>query len=311
MSSFLLQAAMSNEARSYFFSDFYSSYTELLLNQVLDSFVFVSYFFAFGLLFFAKKFSIKELYIIISTLAIVTLNTLTSFGRNVVFQLLVAFIMFFLLSRHFDKISFKKRAIPVLIVFVSLVGIVLVATTVVRANLGDVGGLEGELDELLFRPFIEYFYVPVCAFEYGSQHIFNDIVPMLGAADLAAPIDVLLTPIRIFDHSIYSPNEILGIRMSPVFNFPNSGLQWNALFTGASNYYIDFGFLGFIFFPFIHGFLFPYLGYRGRRRGSWFLIFFSLFLCSFTHLTCSGIQSMSIVFFVVWVIFIRKTRAVT
>lgn len=311
MSDFLLTVAMSNEARAHYFDDFYSSYTELFLNQVGDSFVYISYFLTFGLLFFNKKrLNGKELYVVLSTIAIIVLNTLTSFGRGVIFQLLIVFILFFLLNRVFDRNIFKKRVLPIALIFTALVAIVLVITTMVRMNISEAVDVEGQGDDVFLKPFITYFYVPICAFEYGSDRIFYDLIPMLGAADLAAPIDFVLTPLRFFDHSIYSPNMVLGAKMTPSFYFP-SGVSWNALFTGASNYYIDFGFFGFILFPFFHGFLFAYIAYRARKRGRWFIVLLFLFVASFTHLTRSGIQSMDIMFLLIWIIFINKTKAIT
>lgn len=310
MSGFLLTATMSNEAREFFFNDFYSSYTEMFLNQFADAFLYISYFFAFGLIFFRKnRLGLKEFYMIISTIVIVALNTLTSFGRMGIIQLLVVFVLFFFLSKQYDKVLFKKRVIPVAAVLVSVVAVVFALTTVVRSNLGDIDALNEQTDDLVIKPFATYFYVPICAFEYGSQRIFNDIIPMLGAADLAAPIDFLLTPIRFFYHDVYSPNMVLGARMTPGFYFP-SGEGWNALFTGASNYYIDFGPLGFVLFPLIHGFLFVYLIYKARNKASWYIVFLFFFVASFIHLVSSGIQSMSVVFVIIWIIILRKMRIV-
>lgn len=311
MNVYLLSASFSYEAREYYFSNFYSSYTELLLNQIVDAFIHISYFFAFGLLlFYTRKKGVKEWYIICSTIAIVVFNTLTSFGRGVIFQLLVIFILFFLLAKSFDVHVFRKKIVPWSFVIVGIVMVVLVITTMVRLNMKDSAGLGDELDEYFLRPFVTYFYIPICAFEYGSEHIFDDLVPMMGAADLAGPIDFLLTPLRYFDHKLFSPNNILGNKMDPIMYFP-SGKGWNALFTGASNYYIDFSFLGFIIFPFIHGYLFSFLNYKCRKSGTWFVMFLFLFVSSFTHLTRSGIQSMDVVFLIIWIVIVKKLKVIT
>jgi oligosaccharide repeat unit polymerase len=311
MSSFLLKASLTSEARAYYYTEFYSSYTEQLLNYFADAFIYISYFFAFGLLFFSKRrLGFKEIYIIVTTFVIAVLKGLTSFGRGDIFRIIIVYLLFFLVSACFDKKSFKKRTLPSAFIFLGIVGVGLVLTTIVRYNLGNAESFGGQIEELIIQPFATYFYVPVCAFEYGSNYIFDDLVPMLGAADFAGFVDFVFTPFKYFDHNFYSPNSILGQKMSPGFAFP-SGLGWNALFTGASNYYIDFGFLGFIIFPFIHGYLLTFIGYKARRNGTWFLVFLFLFMSSYIHMTSSGIQSMSTMFVFVWIYIMSKTKSIT
>ena len=173
---------------------------------------------------------------------------------------------------------------PVAIVLIGVVVVLIGSATLARFNLEESDILLDNLDEFLYKPFATYFYVPVCAFDYGKDHVFGSLVPMFGAADLAAPIDLLLTPIRFFDQSIESINNTLGAKMSPQFFFP-SGNKWNALFTGASNYYIDFGYLGFIIFPLLHGYILASVEIKSRHSGAWFVVL--LFFFSPMYFPCS------------------------
>ena len=312
MSSYITSMeGLTDSARGYFFTEMYSSYTEQFLNEMVGAFQYVSYFYAFGLLFlYAGKLKWKEWYMIISGFGIIILDSMASLGRGVVFNIIVALLMFYFFSGTYDQKSFKKRVRPVALSLVGVVGAVIVFATMIRSNVNETNYIFDNANDFILKPFVSYFYVPVCAFDYGTEKIFGDLVPLFGAADLAAPIDLLMTPFQFIDHNIHGINDLLGNRMTPRFEFP-SGETWNALFTGASNYYIDFGFFGFILFPFIHGLLFVWISNKSRRSGAWFIVLLFLFMSSFKHLVSSNIQSLSTVFVFIWIWYIRKTRAVT
>lgn len=301
---------MASLARDYYFTDMYDSYSDMFLNSIVDSFIYVSFFLTFSLLLFVGEKRWKEWYVIITTILIVILKTVTSLGRGVIVQLFIVFLLFFFYSYREDKKVFKKTVKPVSIGLASLVTIFFIITTLSRFDLEGSDFLYDNWEDFLLKPFATYFYVPICAFDYGKERIFGDLVPMLGAADLAAPIDLFLTPFRFIDHDIISINNILGSKMTPQFSFP-SGERWNALFTGASNYYIDFGFLGFIIFPFIHGLLLAKVENRSKASGAWFAVLVFLFLASFNHMKSSEIQSISTVFTLFWIFLIAKTKAIS
>ena len=312
MSSLIMSMdELTDSARGLYFTDLYTSYTEKLLNDMVGAFGIVSYFFSFGLLFFhQKKLEWKEWFMIISGFGVIVLDTMSSLGRVVIFNIIVVFIMFYFLSSSYDKQVLRKRVRPAAFILIGIVASVLAYATMVRTNVEGADLLLDNADQLIVEPFVSYFYVPICAFEYGSNHIFGDLVPMMGAADLAAPIDLLITPFQAIDHSIKGINDILGERMTPRFSFP-SGDTWNALFTGASNYYIDFGLLGFIIFPFIHGYLLVSICRKSKSSGAWFIVFLFLFMSSFKHLVSSNIQSMTTVFSMLWIWYMKKTHSIT
>lgn len=302
---------LTDSARGYYFTEMYTSYTEQFLNNIVGAFEYVSYFLAFGLLFFySKKLRWKEWYIIISSFGIIILNSMASLGRGVIFNIIIVLVLFYFFSSAYDQKAFKKRVRPVALALVGVVAVVIVAATMIRSNVEEADFIYDNADEFILKPFVTYFYVPVCAFEYGSDKIYGDLVPMMGAADLAAPLDLLMTPFQFFDHSIQGVNNVLGNRMTPRFSFP-SGASWNALFTGASNYYIDFGFFGFIIFPILHGLLLVWVCNKSRRSGAWFIVLLFLFLSSFKHLVSSNIQAISTVFTFIWIWYMKKNKAVT
>lgn len=309
MQAFVL-SNLASMARDYYFTDLYDSYSEMFLYNVADAFIYVSFFLAFSLLLFRSGKGLKEWYIIISTALIIVLKTLTSLGRGVIVQMFIVFLLFFLYSYRENKRAFKKTVKPISIGLASIVTVVFLITTLSRFDLEGSDFIYDNWDELLLKPFATYFYVPICAFDYGKERIFNDLIPMMGAADLAAPIDFLLTPIQFINHDIVTMNNTLGLKMSPQFSFP-SGETWNALFTGASNYYIDFGFLGFIIFPLFHGLILAKLSNKCKSSGAWFSVLVFFFLASFNHMKSSEIQSMSTVFTFFWIYYVSKTKVIT
>ena len=310
MQSFLNSAGvLTNEARNYYYTELYSSYTEKLLNQIVNAYSIISYFFIFGLLlFYPQKLKLKHYYVIISGLAVVILDSLSSGGRAVIFQLIVIFMLFFFYGRSINKSDFRKKIIPLAIALLAIVSYFFVQITLLRTNNTDSDVVLNSIDLFIVQPFAMYLYGPVCAFDYGSQYIFNDLVPMFGAADFAGIIDFLITPFQFFDHSIQGINNILGAKMTPQFVFP-SGITWNALFTGASNYYIDFGVFGFVIFPFVHGCLLAFICNKALKNGMWFVLLLWIFKFSYNQLSSSGIQSMSIVFTFFWIWYIHREKA--
>lgn len=288
-------------AREYYYKEFFSSYTLNVLHNILMSFQYIAYFISFTKIFSSKeKLRIPDLYFIIATICILILTTLTTTGRGDFLSLVFILVFFALISRIYDSNGFKKRAIPVFGIILGLFVAVLVTTTLLRTNNTSVDGRN--INELFVEPFATYFYVPILAFDYSKDTILNYGYPFFGGAVFAGFWDFLITPLAFFDHSFMSlsMNSILGSRMTPGMSFP-SGLSWNALFTGCSNYYIDFWYFGFIIYPFLHGLVLGKLVYGMKRKLSYFIFLSFFFFCSYKHVVSLGIQSMQVVFVIIWI----------
>ena len=306
---------LTNLSREYYYSGFYSG-AELMLNSFLDGYRLISVYLLYQLLFFRKrKLSTKEIIFIVLGVATLVLSSMTSMGRAVILKLAILLILVYFLSQERAKEKTKTIKRSALIILV-ISAAVIVGTTLIRFNyVADEAGdiIKESYYELLIEPFIEYFYVPIQAFDFGKDTILNFNVPFMGGAELAGIIDFLMTPLVVLDHAIgdYTINNIIGARMTPQFFF-ETGQGWNALFTGASNYYIDLGWFGFIVFPFLHGFLLALFTIKSRYSTVALLLLVFLFDCSFSHLTSSGIQSMRTAFYFIWVfLIIRLSRSYT
>lgn len=295
-----------NLAREYYYKEFFSSYTAIVLHSIYMSFQYIAYFVSFTKLFsMDSKLKIKDIYFIVASVSVLVLSTLTSTGRADFLALVFVLIFFALVCKIYNQKSFKKRAIPLFGIAAGLFVVVLVITTLLRSN---VTSVEKENFEMMFvKPFATYFYVPVLAFDFGKDTFLNIGHPLCGGAVLAGFWDFIISPFVYLDHSVMdlSVNSILGSRMTPSFDFP-SGQGWNALFTGGANYYMDFWYFGFMLYPFLHGVIFKKLVFGMKKNMGYFIFLSYFFVCSYKHVLSLGIQSMEVVFVIIWIIVIRK-----
>lgn len=317
MQSYLLSLdGLTQGSRGYYFSEFFGSYKDVVINGIISSFSLVTYFILFGLSFFHnKKLKIADYYLIISSLATVVLTSLTTMGRFEMMELVIAFLFFFFYSRSLDEKRIKKKVNVFGIIIISMMVIVIFSVTMFRHNLMDgnsdsLNSMYDSLSEFIVEPFVTYFYVPILAFDYGVDHLFNNLGPMLGGADLAGFIDFLLLPVTALFHDFPTFNNTIGSVMTPPFWFP-SGEMWNALFTGASNYYIDFGYFGFIVFPFILGYLICLLSVKARTNASWFIVFLLFFIAFYKSAFSSYFQSINLVFTFIWIAVLKRMKSIS
>ena len=307
---------LTNDAREYYFSELFGSYTEVMINEIVCAFGIVSYFILFSLFFFHEgKLSISKLYLAISSLLIVVLTSLTTMGRFEIMELVITFLFFLFYGLTIDDNRVKKKIVSFGIVIVSMMVFVVVAVTMFRQNLmsDDSDSFDALLESfsyMIVEPFCTYFYVPILAFDYGQDYLFNSISPLYGGADFASIIDIFLLPFTFLIHDLPTCNSVLGEVMTPAFFFP-CGKIWNALFTGAANYYIDFGFMGFIIFPFALGYFFSYLSIKAQDNASWFIVFMFIFIALYKAVFSSGIQSMSVVFTMMWIFVLKRYYSIS
>lgn len=307
---------LTNGSRDYYFTEFFSSYKEVLINGIINSYAMVSYFVLFGISFFHnKKFTWADYYLILSSLVTIVLTSLTTMGRFEMMELVIAFLFFFFYSRSVRDNRIRKRVSIFGGIILGMMVLVIFSVTMFRQNLmGDnfdsLGIMTESLSEFIVEPFVTYFYVPILAFDYGTEHLFNNLGPFFGGADLAGFIDFLLLPVTFLFHDFPTLNNTIGSVMTPPFWFP-SGMMWNALFTGASDYYLDFGYLGFILFPFIQGYLLGILSVKAKQRASWFIVLLFFFIAGYKSAFSSNIQSMSMVFTFLWIWLLKSAKSIS
>ena len=293
--------SLTNQSREFYYTEFFRSYTDLMLNQIIIAAKYVAIFVSFSILFSKnRKYGIKDLYVIIATFASVALEALTTMGRNEALTVAFMLLFFAVFCKLYQTDVYKKRIIPVAIVSIVGFAVIFMALTLIRSNLIWGEFADDSTEDLILKPFSTYFYVPILAFDFGKETILHFDYPFMGGATLAGFIDTLLTPVLLISKNMPTINSILGGRMTPSMVFPG-GEGWNALYTGCANYYIDFKHLGFIIFPFIHGKIFAWLSYKCNKDVIAMMLLCVLYFFSFKHLVSLTIQSSDIVFIILWV----------
>lgn len=310
MQAYVSTLELVKEGRDYYYNAFFPSYTLKMVDSIITSIKIPFLVIALNMTFSGGLNSWKKWFVIVGTLAACYFNSMTTMGRGDIMVVLFVFFMFCFFSRHYYPQKFKRRILPISLIFLSVVIISLVATSLIRFNV-EIGDVDVDAAaQVLLEPFATYFYGPICAFDFGVTHTLVYPHPFFGFAVFAGFWDFFLIPFQILTPaaSALSMNDILGSKMSEFFYFPG-GQDWNALFTGCINYYLDFNFIGFIIYPFLHGLLFAKLVYK-NSVSSFFLLAI-MFNLSYMHIVSCGVQSVSIVFTLLWTSYICKTLIVT
>lgn len=307
---------ITQSSRNYYFSEFFGSYKDVLINEIIRAYSIVSYFILFGISFFhTKKHTWADYYLILSSLAAIVLTSLTTMGRFEMMELLVAFIFFYFYSRSIRDNRIKKRVAIFGGAMLIMMVLMIFSVTMFRHNLmvdsfDSLGTMTESLSELVVEPFVTYFYVPILAFDYGTEYLFNNLGPFFGGANLAGFIDFLLIPITFLFNDFPTLNNTIGSVMTQPFWFP-AGKMWNALFTGASNYYLDFGYYGFILFSFVQGYFLGILSVKAKQRASWFIVLLFFFIAGYKSAFSSNTQSISMVFTFLWILLLKSAKSIS
>lgn len=314
MQTFLLtEASMTQEARAYYYSTFFASYTLRVLDSIICSFKYVAFILSLLLLFTkTTKLVIKEIFFVVASAAIFIFQTLISQGRLEVMVLLFFVACFIIISRVYDSMLYKRRILPSFLLILGGLIVLFVMTTLLRSNLTTESSLDSDfLNELIIKPFASYFYVPILAFDFGRSNVLNFNYPFMGMASLAPFIDTLLLPLATIDKGFnsFTIENILGGTIGVGHNFP-SGEHWMAMYTGAANYYLDFWYIGFFIGPIIHGRIMAYFANFTKKNAGYFILFVYLFYCTFRHTTAYEIQNKAFVFFLFWVWFVVKNHII-
>ena len=314
MQSFLtFMASTSDEGREYYFTSFFPTYTLKVIDWFLTSFKYVAFFVSITLIFNkGVKLKLKDIYFVVLTIASYALLLLTSQSRTDVFVILLMLIFMTFVSSIYDVKRYKTAVLPFMIIAVIGIGVIFFSVTLLRTNLTSDGFELSRVEDLILEQFATYFYVPILAFDYTKDTLLNFGFPFFGCATFSAFLDTLLLPLTFIDHSFgeISMNTVLGNTIGIGMYFP-SGKHWMAMFTGCANYYIDLWYLGFIVYPMLHGWMLAKLVYTFRTNVISFMVLAFLFYVSFIHATSCGIQSISTVFFLLWVWMVTKSGAVS
>lgn len=286
--------------RAYFFETggLFSSYTEMFFYQyIIKNYLFIASFIFAYLILLKKRLDVRDIILLILSLLFIGVVAFTSQGR---WDVLPPFLMSVFLSfyiKYYYPIIFKRRVFPIIIILSVILFLGISAIGLLRVKLDvSVNNFSSSIYEVILEPFITYFSLPIAAFDYGVRHLFNKESLYYGTATFAGLEELFFTPFlfinKFFNFDI--ANARLGSLMTPTFYF-NSTHGWNALFTGVINYYLDFGYIGIILYPFFIGYTFSKLIVVFLRKNDFFhlMLLAVFFTWMFNNMISSTFQSFS------------------
>lgn len=300
MSDSIYYFEQGESVRSYYFQTggLFSSYTEMFLYQnITKNYLYISSFIFSYIVLIKTKLNLRDYFLLIISLIFIIIIALTTQGRwDVLPPLLISIFLSFYI-RFNSPFTFKKRVYPTFIIFISLFLIGVGVISLMRINVDvNFNNFISTINESVFEPLIAYFSLPIAAFDYGLKFIFNNEGLYFGTATFAGFEELVFTPFQIINkfHDFGLANADLGSLMTPNFNL-NPTYYWNALFTGLVNYYLDFGFVGIIIYPFFIGYLFSKIIDSFLKKSDLFYlmllsVFFTLL---FNNMFSSSFQSYS------------------
>ncbi|WP_346934854.1 O-antigen polymerase [Clostridium sp.] len=188
----------------------------------------------------------------------VLLNAQIGKGRMVIFELLVYFILAFIIYFYDEILKYIKKYWYIIIAIIGIGGISMVFLTLVRlkTDFTSIESISINLKET-FDQVILYFTGSIRAFDYSLINNYRDNIisqygHTWGGATFAGINEVIVMFFRGLGKEIPTVNMMLGTLTQPAI-FIGENIQYNAFYTAAFNYYIDFGIFGILLFSGLFG----------------------------------------------------------
>lgn len=292
----LITSVSENEhVRGLFFETnfLFKSYTEqFFYTYILSSYKYVASF-IFSLLFIqTSKDKFEILLMLISIIFIYLLSIISQSRGDIITPLLYVYFLYqYVIStnklQYIKNIKFKV----LLLTFISFISIGSISLLRIKDEITIINFINSFNDTVII-PVTSYLTFPITAFEYGINQLFFDTPLMLGAATFAGLEELLLLPFEFIFKGTNTTNSFLSSKMSIFYNI--NGTNWNALYTGVLNYYLDFNILGVVIIPIILGYLLGKLSFLvSKSTNVSYLIFYLFYLyCLFKNLMSSPFQSL-------------------
>ena len=188
----------------------------------------------------------------------IVLNSQIGKGRMIIFELLIYFIIGFIIY-FYDEIwkYIKKYWYIILIIFV-VCGSAMTVLTLVRLNTDftNMESIKMNIKET-FDQVILYFTGSIRAFDYSLVNNYRDTIieqygHTWGMATFAGINEVIIMFFRGLGMEIATTNMAIGSLTQPAI-FIGENVQYNAFYSAVLNYYIDFGVVGVALFSGLFG----------------------------------------------------------
>lgn len=188
----------------------------------------------------------------------ILLNSQIGKGRMIIFELLVYFTLAFIIYFYKEIFKYIIKYWYIILIIVGIGGAGMVFLTLVRLNT-DFTSMESITLNLkaTFDQVILYFTGSIRAFDYSLVNNYRDTIigqygHTWGGATLGGINELIIMFFRALGMEISTANMALGSLTQPAI-FIGENVQYNAFYSAAFNYYIDFGVVGVALFSGIFG----------------------------------------------------------
>ncbi|SDP52892.1 O-antigen polymerase [Clostridium gasigenes] len=188
----------------------------------------------------------------------VLLNSQVGKGRMIIFELLLYFMVAFIIYFYNEIWKYVKKYWYIIIIIIGIGGAGMTFLTLVRLNtdFASMESIKGNLKET-FDQVILYFTGSIRAFDYSLINNYRDTIisqygHTWGGATFAGINEVIIMFFRALGMEISTVNMAIGALTQPAI-FIGENVQYNAFYSAAFNYYIDFGVVGVALFSGLFG----------------------------------------------------------
>lgn len=238
-------------------------------------------------------------------------------GYAIIVLMFVAVYFWFLSSKQLIRKNIKRVAI---ISSVSALFLFSFMTVIKRGDVLDIKGslIDQQEENSFLKETSAYFVGPLKAFEYAIDHGYQERLGGMqyGRATLAA-LDQYVNPIVNKMNGRKDPNENtrVGKIIQEEIIYLGPGItSWNALYTASLHFYLDFGYLGCLFFPLLFGYWTGSLTkrvVRSKKVSTFFLLFFVVRMSLSSMLSFYPVEGDVIPFFIIiFVIYIFESTKI-
>lgn len=191
-------------------------------------------------------------------LLIVFFNAQIGKGRMIIFELLLYFILTFIIYFHKRIWNYIRKYWILISLVIGISAISMVMLTLIRLKT-DFGSTKSIMTNLSasFDQVILYFTGSIRAFDYSLVHnyrgqIISNYGKTLGGATFSGINEFFIMALRGFGMEILTINMKIGALTQPSI-FIGETIQYNAFYSCILNYYIDFGVMGIVLFGGLFG----------------------------------------------------------
>lgn len=217
----------------------------------------------------------------------VILYFMVGYGRQTILELIIYTVICYFVFKKRKKIALKSKILCLLGICILLFG----GIYITAKRLGMIGfdmKIMNESLEVFMKQIVTYFTGSIRALEYGINTFFGEYLYEFGRLTFGGLDEIIGTILNYFGINYTLANSIGSLTQAEIFI--GEGIKHNALYTANLAYFIDFGYIGIIIFPFLIGVFTAmttkkFLEYKDEY--SLFIYLFSVYCLILTSMKCA------------------------